>query len=57
MAFTYDPTTARGQVRLLVSDTDADAEIFSDAEIDLPLAGGAGGDSGGGAGAAGPGGR
>ena len=37
MAFTYTSGTARGRVRLLVSDTDtADAtkQIFTDAEID-----------------------
>jgi len=33
MAFTYDPTTSLGQVRLLISDTDATAAIFEDAEI------------------------
>ncbi|MEE8551467.1 MAG: hypothetical protein V3T08_09480 [Gemmatimonadota bacterium] len=41
MAFTYDTTTSRGRVRLLVSDTDtADAtkQIFTDAEIDAFLA-------------------
>ena len=40
MAFTYDPTTDRGRVRLLVADTnDADAtlQIFTDAEIDAFL--------------------
>lgn len=34
MAFTYDPTTDAGRVRLLCYDTDASNEIFSDAEID-----------------------
>lgn len=40
MAFTYDPTTDRGQVRLLVYDTDtvnANRQIFTDAEIDAFL--------------------
>ena len=40
MAFTMDPTTDRGKVRLLVSDTDtavAANQIFSDAEIDALL--------------------
>ena len=40
MAFTYDPTTSRGQVRLLIYDTDtvnADRQIFTDAEIDAFL--------------------
>lgn len=37
MAFTYDPTTTRGKVRLLIADTDtvtAANQIFEDAEID-----------------------
>ena len=41
MAFTYDPGSSRGRVRLLLSDTDtADAtkQIFTDAEIDAFLA-------------------
>ncbi len=43
--FTYDPTTSRGRVRLLLADTDtanANLQIFSDAEIDafLSLEGG-----------------
>lgn len=40
MAFTYDPTTSRGQVRLNIYDTDtvnADRQIFTDAEIDAFL--------------------
>lgn len=40
MAFTFNPTTDRGKVRLLVSDTDlavATNQIFSDAEIDALL--------------------
>ena len=40
MAFTYDPGSSRGRVRLLLSDTDtADAtkQIFTDAEIDAFL--------------------
>lgn len=45
MVFTYDPTTNAGRVRLLIGDTsvdDADAQLFSDAEIDafLSLGGG-----------------
>ncbi len=38
--FTYDPTTSRGRVRLLLADTDtanANLQIFSDAEIDAFL--------------------
>jgi len=41
MAFTYDSTTSRGRVRLLVGDTDtavAANQIFEDAEIDAFLA-------------------
>lgn len=41
MAFTFDPTTSRGKVRLLVSDTDdvtAANQVFTDAEIDAFLA-------------------
>ena len=41
MAFTYDSSTPRGRVRLLVGDTDtADSakQIFTDAEIDAFLA-------------------
>ena len=40
MSFTYDPTTDRGKVRLLVGDTDtatAANQIFTDAEIDALL--------------------
>lgn len=40
MAFSYDPTTPRGQVRLLIHDTDvdnADNQFFQDAEIDAFL--------------------
>lgn len=35
----YDPTTAAGQVRLLITDTSDDAEVqlFTDAEIDVFL--------------------
>ena len=42
MAFTYDPADARGQVRLLIFDTNADAYVFEDLEIDtfLSLEGG-----------------
>jgi len=41
MAFTYDVATERGQVRLLISDTDtatAANQVFTDAEIDAFLA-------------------
>ena len=41
LAFTYDSTTSRGRVRLLLSDTDttdATKQIFTDAEIDAFLA-------------------
>ena len=40
IAFTYDPTTDRGKVRLTIGDTDtvnADRQIFTDAEIDAFL--------------------
>lgn len=40
MAFTYDVTTDRGKVRLRIADTntsDADQQIFTDAEIDAFL--------------------
>ena len=40
MAFTFDPTTNEGKVRLLLADTDtADAtkQVFTDAEIDAFL--------------------
>lgn len=37
MAFTFDPGTKRGKVRLLVADTDSGNQIFSDAEIDAFL--------------------
>jgi hypothetical protein len=40
MAFTFDPTTSRGKVRLLISDTDdvtAANQVFTDAEIDAFL--------------------
>lgn len=40
MAFTYDPTTDRGLVRLLIHDTDtatAANQLFQDAEIDAFL--------------------
>lgn len=40
MSFTYDPTTNRGKVRLLLADTDTATvanQIFSDAEIDAFL--------------------
>lgn len=41
MAFSYDPTTDRGRVRLQIGDTDtvnADRQLFTDAEIDAFLA-------------------
>jgi len=37
MAFTYDLTTERGQLRLLITDTDHDNPIFQDNEIDFFL--------------------
>jgi hypothetical protein len=40
MGFTYDPTTDRGRVRLLINDTDEetqDRQLFEDAEIDAFL--------------------
>jgi len=37
MAFTYDPTTDRGKVRLLATDTDVAYPLFTDAEIDAFL--------------------
>lgn len=38
MSFTYDTTTSRGRVRLLVTDTDSSSYLFEDAEIDAFLA-------------------
>lgn len=41
MPFTYDPTTDRGKVRLLITDvevSDASKQLFQDAEIDAFLA-------------------
>lgn len=38
MAFTYDPTTDAGKVRLLITDTRSDMQQFADAEIDTFLA-------------------
>jgi len=41
VAFSYDPTTDRGKVRLQIGDTDtvnADRQLFTDAEIDAFLA-------------------
>jgi hypothetical protein len=41
MTYTYDPTTDRGRVRLLIRDThtdDAAAQIFTDEEVDAFLA-------------------
>lgn len=42
MAFTYDPATDRGRVRMLTTDRDNDNQIFQDDEIDafLDLEGG-----------------
>jgi hypothetical protein len=37
MSFTYDTTTSRGRVRLLITDTDSTAYLFDDAEIDAFL--------------------
>jgi hypothetical protein len=37
MAFTYDTGSARGQVRLLMADTDFNKPIFEDAEVDVFL--------------------
>ena len=37
MAFTYDTTTDRGKVRLLLGDTDSDNALFDDAETDAFL--------------------
>ena len=37
MAFTYDPTTDRGKVRLLVPDNQQTAAVFQDDEIDTFL--------------------
>ena len=47
MSFTYDVTTDRGSVRLLIQDTDSTYEFYSDAEIDafITLAGNLEGDS------------
>lgn len=38
MAFTYDVSTDRGKVRLLVSDTDAGNYVWEDAEVDAVIA-------------------
>ncbi len=38
MVFTYDTTTDRGKVRLLLGDTDSTNAIFDDAETDAFLA-------------------
>ena len=37
MAFTYNVSTSRGQVRLLVADTNEGTAIWSDAEVDFAL--------------------
>jgi len=38
MSFTYDPTTDRGRVRLLITDTDPTQALLQDAEVDTFLA-------------------
>lgn len=38
MAFTFDPTTDRGMVRLIIGDTAEATAIFEDASIDAFLA-------------------
>lgn len=38
MPFTYDITTSRGRVRLLIPDSQAASYVFEDAEIDAFLA-------------------
>lgn len=38
MAFTYDVSTARGQVRLIITDRDSVNPIFDDSEVDGFLA-------------------
>lgn len=38
MTFTYDPTSPRGQVRLLLTDIDEATAVFTDDEIDAFLA-------------------
>lgn len=38
MTFTFDPTTSRGRVRLLVPDAVTPGHMFEDAEIDAYLA-------------------
>jgi len=37
MAFTYDPSTSRGRVRLLLADTNSSSYTFEDEEIDAFL--------------------
>lgn len=37
MAFTYDPNTDRGKVRLLITDNNSESPIFNDTEIDTFL--------------------
>jgi hypothetical protein len=37
MAWTFDPSTDRGRVRLLIGDDDTDNQIFADASIDAFL--------------------
>lgn len=37
MAFTYDPGTTIGQVRLLIPDTESAAALFSDEELSVLL--------------------
>lgn len=38
MAFTYDPSTSAGRVRLLIADTSSSGRIFEDSEITAFLA-------------------
>ena len=37
MVFTYDPSTDRGRVRMLITDRDENNPIFQDAEVDAFL--------------------
>lgn len=37
MSFTYDSTTSRGRVRLIIADTNSASYVFEDAEIDAFL--------------------
>jgi hypothetical protein len=38
LAFTYDVTTSRGRVRLLIADTDSSNVLYQDDEVDAFLA-------------------